>query len=373
MRILYLKDSFEPRYSMRDEVQVIVRAAEEGHAVTMMTSNRDLDLRPHNMDFFKVHDEALSEVGIVRYKSFKPPLFNFCVYVPNRKVLSGDWDVIHAHNIGSYSSFLAGILKVERKVPMVFKADLGNVFYKKLKNNYLLRKVVLRPVHLADAITAFTTTEKSFLIGLGIPANKIWIIPVGINYNEFSNLKNKATDLVTVGYLGRFTIQKGIHNIIKPIERIMNEHSNVRILFAGQKTDIKYAESIITELARYDRFDYVGSVNTSKDFYSQADIIIIPSLWETGSIVTLEAMASGKAVIASDINPHRDYIEHGVSGFLAKNEDDFYSYCKELIDNEDLRKTMGENAIKMIKKYDWENVFSKVEEIYNSVIDWKVH
>ena len=130
----------------------------------------------------------------------------------------------------------------------------------------------------------------------------------------------------------------------------------------------KEAENIIKELENYDKYNYIGFVDSSKNFYSKADIILIPSLWETGSIITLEAMAAGKAVIASDISPHCDYIEHGLSGFLAKDENDFYIYCKELIDDESLRTMIGENARKKTKIYDWGNIFDKVEEMYAHVI-----
>lgn len=367
MKILHLKDSFEPRYSMRDEVQIAMQAKKRRHDVTVLTSKFDLDLKPKDVCFFESQDRCIEHIKIIRCESFKTPFFSSTFYIPNVKIFD-NYDIIHAHNLGSYSSFLAGMLKLIKKVPVILKADFDKIFYERLIKNYFLRKVVLKPAHIADAVTVFTTKEKSFLIDLGVQEEKIWVIPVGINYEEFSNLERNHTDFVTIGFLGRFTIQKGIHNIIKSLKEIMNEYPDVRVLFAGQKTDIKYAENIIKELENYDKFNYIGFVDSSKNFYSKADIILIPSLWETGSIITLEAMAAGKAVIASDISPHCDYIEHGLSGFLAKDENDFYIYCKELIDDESLRTMIGENARKKTKIYDWGNIFDKVEEMYAHVI-----
>ncbi len=226
----------------------------------------------------------------------------------------------------------------------------------------------MTPVHLADAITAFTAKEKEFLIDLGIPAEKIRIIPIGIDFEKFSNLKKKDRNLITIGYMGRLTPQKGIHRIIDPLKKIMRDHKEVKVIFAGQKTDIKYADNVINELERCNGFEYSGFMRSSMNFYSQVDIVLIPSLWETGSIITLEAMAAGKAVIASDINPHREYIEHGITGFLAKNDEDFYRYCSDLICNEELMQTIGRNAKMSAKEYDWESVFRKVEDMYANVV-----
>lgn len=172
--------------------------------------------------------------------------------------------------------------------------------------------------------------------------------------------------MVTIGYIGRFTHQKGIHRIIDIVIRLMNDYKDVKIAFVGQPS-IEY-ENIINELEKHTGFKYLGFLPSSIDFYSQVDIVLVPSLWESGSIVVLEAMAAGKVVIASNINPHTEYIEHGKTGFLANVDEDFYKYCIELIHNKELIQTIGRNANTKAKEYDWINVFSKTEEMYKSIL-----
>ncbi len=368
MKILYIKDSFEPKYPMRDDVHIAFQSGNNGHDVTVLTSKLDLDLNPQSEKYFKVQDKSMEGIRILRSIGIKFPSISFCPYIPDKSIF-GKYDLIYAHNIGSYSSFLAGALKLMKKVPMVLKADMSVNFYERLINNYFLRKVVLTPVHLADAITAFTAKEREFLIDLGIPAEKIRIIPIGIDFEKFSNLKKENGNLITIGYMGRFTHQKGIHRIIDAMKKIMNEYKEVKVLFAGQKTDIIYAGNIINELERCNGFKYSGFMKSSMNFYSQVDIVLIPSLWETGSIVTLEAMAAGKAVVASDINPHSEYIEHGVSGFLAKNGEEFYEYCKKLINDEKLRLLMCRNATQRAKEHDWNKIMKSIEIMYAFIKD----
>ncbi len=368
MKILYLKDSFEPKYSMRDDVQIAVQSKRKGHVVTVMTSRSDLDLRRRSRDYFEIQDSSMEGINIIRCRGFKIPFMHSCFYIPDKTIFNG-YDLVHAHNIGSYSSFLPGIIKLTKR-PVVLKADFNEFFYERLRKNYFLRRFILKSASLADAITAFTEKEKSILTGIGLPPGKIWIVPIGINYEEFSDLK-KEDNPITIGFMGRFTPQKGVHNIIDPLKKIMNEYQEIKVIFAGQKTDAKYAEDVIKELEGYGKYMYMGFINSSRDFYSKVDIVLVPSLWETGSIITLEAMAAGKAIIASDINPHSEYIEHGVSGFLAKNEEEFYKYCKELVINENLREKLAMNAQRKAKEYDWENISTRVEEIYSRVISSK--
>ena len=84
----------------------------------------------------------------------------------------------------------------------------------------------------------------------------------------------------------------------------------------------------------------------------------------TGANTVVEAMAAGKTVIASDINPHNEYIQSGLNGYLAKKDEDYYKYCKRLLNNPRLIQKIGPSARKSVKKYDWEKIGAKVEEIY---------
>jgi glycosyltransferase involved in cell wall biosynthesis len=99
--------------------------------------------------------------------------------------------------------------------------------------------------------------------------------------------------------------------------------------------------------------------------------VLIPSTSETGAIAVLEAMASGKVVIASDINPIKEYIQHGRTGFLFRHEEEVCSYLKRLIGSPDLIMEIGTRASESTKKYDWQLLIRKYEEMYESVVAQK--
>ena len=79
-------------------------------------------------------------------------------------------------------------------------------------------------------------------------------------------------------------------------------------------------------------------------------------------------MASGKAVIGSNLNPIKQYIEHERTGFLFNDPKEVYLYLKKLIENPNLIKEIGRRARKEAAKYDWNLIIRKYEEMYRSVI-----
>jgi len=365
MKILHLKDTFEQKYSRRDEVQIISQSILAGHNVTIITSCCDLDLNPQPRSYFETQDGLIRGLETVRCKGLKLPFFWVCAYLPPKN-LFGKYDLIQAHNIGSYSSMLAYILKKVSNKPLVLKADFNQNFHKKLEKS-LLRKLIFKPANIAEVVTAFTNYERELLIDMGVQPDKIWVVPIGINCKDFHNLHRKESNGVTLGFMGRFIYEKGISRIIKQLKKLMVEFPQIKVIFAGPKTDYEYAEKILDEMKEYAQFEYKGYIKSPPDFYAEVDIVLIPSIWETGSIVALESMASGKAVVASNINPHNEYIENGITGFLAVNEKDFYKYCKQLIMDKELREKMGEVAQVKVMEHDQSNTFAKMSIIYNQL------
>jgi glycosyltransferase involved in cell wall biosynthesis len=76
----------------------------------------------------------------------------------------------------------------------------------------------------------------------------------------------------------------------------------------------------------------------------QCDIFVLPSLWEGMPIALIEAQASGLPAVASRIVGNRDIIVHGITGFLANDDDELERYTRQLIDDAPLRQRMGAAA-----------------------------
>ena len=80
-------------------------------------------------------------------------------------------------------------------------------------------------------------------------------------------------------------------------------------------------------------------------------------------------MASGKAIVASNVRPLNEYLKHGVSALLVDTEEEIYSSCKRLIEDADLRAKLGAAARKESSKYSDLAMIRKLEQIYTCVTE----
>ncbi len=103
------------------------------------------------------------------------------------------------------------------------------------------------------------------------------------------------------------------------------------------------------------------------DLYAAADIFVLPSLFEPCSLVLLEAMACGKAIVATNIGGNPELIEERKSGLLvsAGESNAITNAVNTLLQDKRLARKLGENArARVEKKFTWEETTKKVEEFY---------
>jgi len=370
--VLHLINAFDARYD-RDQRRIVCLQRRRGYDVTVVTSRYDDDLKRRNAFFFQQAEEDLSGVKIfhnysckLRFSTEQQMVF----YLPNLASLRA-FDITHVHGLTSYACVLGCLFKRLNQSKLVIRSDLSQAGYEILKNNAVYKSFFFKLLKSMDAVYAYTASEKAILLDVGIPEDYIWVVPIGIELDRFR--KRTATDdsdsAVTIGYIGRFDRVKGVHRLVKPLSQVLRECENVRVMFAGPKQDVQYATPILRELSLFPRFSYAGRLSADEvpGFYHGCDIIVIPSLFDTGAIVALEAMASGKAIVASNIRPFNEYLEDGVSGLLVDTEGEIYSSCKQLIKDSDLRARLGRAALQQASNYSDVTMIRKLEEIYTYV------
>jgi len=371
MKILHLIDSFDARFE-RDQIKLVELLEKRGYHNTVITSRYSSDWRFTEKAGFENWEKRFSQTQIIHAPSLKipTPFSNTLspIYLPSRQILR-NFDIIHAYTFNTYSSFLGAVSKLIKKSKVVMRSDLSSATYHKADNAPFYRTVATYPFRIADAVYTFTILEKKYLANLGVDESRIRVIPVGIDYKKFSEATMTDEDKhVSIGYVGRLCSQKGVHRITASLQKILREEKNVSVTFVGAMEDANYASKALAPLKKYRNFKYLGYLSVVLPFYKMCNIILAPSVVETGAITVLEAMASGKAVIASNINPISEYIEHERTGFLFNDEKEVYPYLKKLIENPNLVKDIGRRARKEAAKYDWNLIIRRYEEMYRSVI-----
>jgi D-inositol-3-phosphate glycosyltransferase len=105
-------------------------------------------------------------------------------------------------------------------------------------------------------------------------------------------------------------------------------------------------------------------------YYSAAEVLVMPSHYESFGMVALEAMACGTPVIASQVGGLAFLVQDGVTGYHVPDEDDdaLCSKLTALLGNPSLRRLLGQNAAEYAKTYAWKNIAAQIVEIYTDVI-----
>jgi len=122
---------------------------------------------------------------------------------------------------------------------------------------------------------------------------------------------------------------------------------------------------------RHPDFVFAG-MRTGQDLaehYASADVFLFPSVTETFGNVTLEAMASGLAVVAYDYAAAQQYLRHGVSGLLAPQGDaaEFIAMAAQLARNRNLRPSFGLEARHAAEAASWDRAFDDLECVLRNI------
>jgi glycosyltransferase involved in cell wall biosynthesis len=179
-------------------------------------------------------------------------------------------------------------------------------------------------------------------------ANRIERIQNGIDPEQFRpspSHRSGEEDVLTVGFVGRLIAGKGVDRLIQAVASAADQIA-VRLLIAGDGPLRPSLESLAREAGADDEIEFLGLVEDIADFWGRVDVATVPSdaLVESFSMVTLEAMACGKAVIATRIGAIPELVDDGRTGTLVV-PGDMPALARAMIDyaeNSGLRRAHGE-------------------------------
>lgn len=304
---------------------------------------------------------------------------NIQAYKQLRMILSKyKYDIIHCNTpVGGVVTRLAA-REYRKTGTKVFYTAHGFHFY---KGSSIMNWMIYYPVerflaHITDVL--ITINKEDFERAKSFKAGMIEYIPgVGIDMKKYYCLKdirsekrrklgipNEAVVLLSVGELNT---NKNFATIIKAIAKI--ENSNLLYLIRGNGPLEKELEELIEKLQLKNRVKLLGYARDIPEMCAACDIFALPSKREGLGLAALEAMASGKPIITSNIHGIVDYSKSGLTGysFSPIDVDGFAKGINQLTCDELLRKKMGDYNVEAAKIYDVSYVKQKLYEIYKEV------
>ena len=345
-----------------------------------------------------VHIPAGPEVPLPKQvlASFIPEFVKHILEFTKLKDLQ--YDLIHSHYW--MSGVAAEVLKEKWSVPIVHMFHTLGEMKQRIasspdenESDYRLsgERQVLR---IADRIVAATQAESAQLLWLyEADTDKIVIIPPGIDISHFYPIPNdEAKEFVGVSpcdrlllFVGRIEPLKGIDILIHAIALMRQKGIKICLSVIGGNTsldpDLENNEMARLQLLREQvgLLDLVAFLGKREQeslpyYYSAADAVVVPSHYESFGMVALEAMACGTPVVASQVGGLAFLVRDGVTGFTVPVDDpeELAAYLIKLVEDEDLRKTMGMNASEFAKDYAWDKIADQIIALYNEGIEKKV-
>jgi glycosyltransferase involved in cell wall biosynthesis len=265
-------------------------------------------------------------------------------------------DIIHSHGgvAGMYARFYnknydnIRVIHTIHGIHYIHSSNIFRKFFTKSVERFL---VPYTDKFICVSESDLTTASENKIIDV----NKSVVIKNGIDTGRFAGkVKNKfllnkfklSEDDFIIGNISRFDFQKNQRFVIKHTEEILNKYPHVKILLAGDGKYLDECKTLVQKTRNGNKFIFAGEIDNAEDYYSLIDIFIFPSLWEGLSISMIEAMASRKCILTSDIPANTEMIKDGLNGmtFNLKDENEFKQKLEKLIEDKNLRDTLSKKA-----------------------------
>jgi len=178
-------------------------------------------------------------------------------------------------------------------------------------------------------------------------------------------------DVVVLGMISSLTFEKGHLYAFQALQHLQKPFPDLHLLVVG---DGKMKDELVEtcrEMNLENRIVFAGGQKNIPEVLSVVDIFLLPSLTEGLPMAMLEAMATGKAVVATRVGENHKVIENGVTGRLIKPENarELWSAIQELLENENERKKMGRRAREVIqKRYSSKTMARSYCSLYDTVL-----
>ena len=306
-------------------------------------------------------------------------------------------DLIHGHS--TYGFLALSLLKRKLGVPLVrhVHATTLGLINSKYGRTYppsgiRIQTAIMRErlaYSLADRLVAVSERGAQVLTRFyGFDRSKIVVVRNGVDTRLFHPMEKEAAKRSigleckrVVLFVGRMSRIKGIEYLLRAARRIIEKFDDVTFLFIGGVPNFMRGQAENPDdLLRHiggghsvaDKIRFIGPVpnNLLPKYYSAAELVVLPSLYEAFPKVVVEAMACETPVIGSRVGGVPEVISDGTNGLLVPPADveALFRAISLLLTDESLRQTLGVNAARTINSgYAWRDVAKELRRVYQGL------
>ena len=240
----------------------------------------------------------------------------------------------------------------------------------------------------ADAVTTICEGLRRDIVSRGIPEDKVTVIPNAVDPIRFRTEGARNPDLAkrlgldgadVVGFIGSFYGYEGLDLLLQALPRMLEHKPSIRLLLVGGGYEEQALKQQAATAGIGDRIVFAGRVphDEVQDYYNLVDVFAYPRhrtrLTETVTpLKPLEAMAQGRAVVASDVGGHRELIRDGETGrlFEAGNAAALADAVLALLQDRDAAAAMRAKARRFVEaERSWAASVRRYAGVYGPILN----
>lgn len=333
MKILHVTNYFKPSWEAGGVTKVAYEISKnlvnQGHEVTVyttdgfksrlkITKNEPIDIDRINTYYFWNVSSFLSKNNITT------PYY--LPFIARKKIKN--FDIIHIHEHRTLLAIIVHYYAKKYNVPYIVQAhgSLPNTFGKQTQKKIFDAIWGNNILKDASKLIAVSNIEVDQYLQMNVPAEKVIVIPNGIDLDSFMELPKKGTfrkkhninQKHMILYLGRLHARKGIDFLIRSFAELLTEMDNIILVLAGPDDGhLNKAKSLVEELSLNDKVKFTGFISSAEklEAYTDADVLVYPSVLEIFGLVPFESVTYGTPVIVTDDCGCGEFIKKANCGY----------------------------------------------------------
>lgn len=385
MKILQVIASFPPAFAYGGPARVAYDISKElvkkGHEVTVYTTDV---LNKSSRYNFESNPIWLDGIEVYYFRNVSNYFASNCGITCSPEMLLAfknnlrNFDLVHCHEYRAFEAVLLHHYAKKYQIPYILQAHgaaLPMFQKQKLKNmfDFCFGSNLLND---ASKLIAVTITEAKQYAKLGFSEDKIEIVPNGIFLSEYENLPEKGifrnkygitSNEKIVLYLGRIHRIKGINLLVEAFSDLISKVDGVKLVIAGPDDGFLSTLKIqIEKLNIGDRIVFTGPLyeRDKLEAYVDADVYVLPSVYEIFGVAVLEACACGTPAIVTDRCGISDFVEK-VGYVVESDKNELSNALFKVLFKESIREKFGEKSNKLLQEqFSWDKIVINLESLY---------